>query len=163
VAVRAQRVEPRAPQAILGDPTRWDYADSFEIAAAEPRSAEQWARGALEHGPTALRTFVTIGWRYVLRLRLDRTIPSDNVGGWPIVARTPESIVLGVESAILGHARLTFDSSASIARASTNVAFERRGARTIWSVAGLIHRRVLPYLLAHAARVDTSTDGSARG
>jgi hypothetical protein len=137
--------------AVAGNAVRWDYADAFELAGAEPRTAEQWARAALEHGPAALRWFVGFGWRYVLRLRLGPNHSAQHVAGWPIVLREPETVVLEVESGVLGRARLTFCTGRSIVSASSNVSFERRGARAMWSVTGLLHRRILPYLLGHAA------------
>ncbi len=137
--------------AVAGVALRSDYADAFETAAAEPRTAEQWARATLEQGPVVLRSFVGFGWRTVLRLRLGPSDSEYHVAGWPIVLRTPETVVLEVESGALGHARLTFRTGPSMASASSNVTFERRGGRPMWSVAGLMHRRILPYLLGHAA------------
>jgi hypothetical protein len=151
MTVRARRVEPAEPANIDGAARDWGYADAFECVPRGPRTAEQWARATLEQGPSALRWFVGFGWRYVLRLRLGSTQSESHVAGWPIVLRTPETVVLEVESGALGHARLTFNASPADVRASSNVAFERRGARAIWSVAGLLHRRILPYLLTHAA------------
>jgi hypothetical protein len=98
-----------------------------------------------------LRLFVVVGWRIVLRLRLGPKNSEHHVAGWPIVLRTPETVVLGVESRALGHARLTFRTRPSSVTASSNVTFERRGGRAIWSVVGWLHRRILPYLLGHAA------------
>jgi hypothetical protein len=151
VAVRAHRVEPEEPEAVAGEAFRSDYADAFELTPTDERTAEQWARATLEQGPLALRSFVVVGWRHVLRLRLGPSSSKDHIAGWPILLRTPGTVVLGVESGVLGHARLTFRSSPSIVNASSNVVFERRGGRAIWSAAGVLHRRILPYLLEHAA------------
>ena len=144
-------MEPGEPEKVPGENRHWDYADAFECAPTESRTAEQWARATLEAGPRALLLFVGFGWRYVLRLRLGPN-DSDHVGGWPIVLRTPQTVVLELESGLLGRARLTFRVGPSSVSASTNVAYERPGARAIWWVAGLLHRRILPYLLGHAAR-----------
>jgi hypothetical protein len=150
MAVRAHRIEPGEPETVDGEAVRWDYADAFELTPAEPRTAEQWARATLEQGPLALRLFVTFGWRVLLRLRLGPN-SAQHIAGWPIVLSTPHTVVLEVESGALGRARLTFRTGPSIVSASSNVSFERRGARAMWSVAGLLHRRILPYLLGHAA------------
>jgi hypothetical protein len=151
MAARAHRVEPEAPETVGGNPFRSDYADEFEVTPTEERTAEQWARATLEQGPRALQAFVMFGWRAILRLRLGPTNSEDHVAGWPILVRTPEVVVLGVESGTVGNARLTFRSTTSTVSASSNVSFERRGGRALWSVAGLLHRQILPYLLSHAA------------
>jgi hypothetical protein len=144
-------VAPAEPEAVAGGAQHWDYADAFEAAPVDSRSAEQWARAALEDGPIALRWFVAVGWRVVLRLRLGPGHSEEHVAGWPIVLETPQVVVLEVESGALGRARLTFRTAPSLVNASTNVAFERRGARAMWAAGGLLHRRILPYLLKHAA------------
>jgi hypothetical protein len=149
--MRVHRVEPGEPVAVAGEALHSDYADAFELAPAEQRTAEQWARATLEQGPLALRLFVVVGWRIVLRLRLGPNKSEHHVAGWPIVLRTAETVVLGVESRALGHARLTFRTRPSSVTVSSNVTFERRGGRAMWSVAGWLHRRILPYLLGHAA------------
>ncbi len=151
MSLRAHRVEPREP-VVVGEPFRSDYADAFELTPEEQRTAEQWARATLEQGPVALRRFVVVGWRFVLRLRLEPKSSEQHVAGWPIVLRTPETVVLEVESGTLGRARLTFRSDPAVVSAASNVSFERPGARAVWSVGGLLHRRILPYLLGHAAR-----------
>ena len=151
MSVRAHRVEPGKTDAGAGEGFRSDYADASELSPTDERTAEQWARATLEQGPVALRYFVGVGWRLVLRLGLESRSDDDHIAGWPILLRTPAKVVLGVESGALGYARLTFRTRPSIVSASSDLTFERRGARAIWSVAGLLHRRILPYLLAHAA------------
>jgi hypothetical protein len=151
MALRAHSVKPQKPETVDGEAVRWDYADAFELTPREQRSAEEWARATLEQGPLGLRLFVGFGWRVLLRLRLGPNNSADHVAGWPIVLRTPQTVVLGVQSGALGRARLTFRTGPSIVSASSNVSFERRGGRAMWSVAGLLHRRILPYLLGHAA------------
>src|SRR4249919_849628 len=116
--MRAQRVTPAVPETVGAEPRHWDYADAFECASTESRPAEQWARATLEHGPRALLLFVGFGWRYVLRLRLGPTNSEQHVAGWPIVLRTAETVVLEVESGMLGRARLTFRTAPSKASAS---------------------------------------------
>ncbi len=67
------RVE--TPEELGVDPS--DYADAFEIrlSATDPRTAEQFARDALENAPRHLRAAVRAGWG-VLGFRLGpRTSP----------------------------------------------------------------------------------------
>jgi hypothetical protein len=151
VAPKARRIEPAEPEPIEGASARWDYADAFELSPAELRSAEAWARATLEAGPTALRWFVVAGWKTVLRLRLGPGGSEQHVAGWPIVLRTPEVVVLEVASGALGRARLTFRTTPGRVSASSNIAYERPGARAMWWAGGVLHRRILPYLLTHAA------------
>jgi hypothetical protein len=152
VTARARRRDPGPPVDVRGDTFRADYADCFEVAAADQRPADTWARGTLEGCPALLRGFVTFGWRYGLGLRLQRGQSPDHVAGWPVVRREPALVVLGVDARLLGRARLTFESSASSSTVSSHVEFDRLGARAIWAVVGLLHRRILPYMLGHAAR-----------
>jgi hypothetical protein len=51
---------------------RYDYADAFEIRLREPdaRSAEQFARCALDQAPWPVRWTVRIAQRNLLRVRL---------------------------------------------------------------------------------------------
>jgi hypothetical protein len=135
----------------VSEPFRSDYADAFVLTPTDERTAEQWARATLERGPRALQAFVMFGWHYILRLRLGPSGSGDHIAGWPILMRTPETVVIGVESATVGRARLTFRTTPSLVSASSNLTFERPAGRAIWSVAGLLHRRILPYLLGHAA------------
>ena len=75
--------------------------------------------------------------------------------GWPIIHASPETIVLAVESRVLGQAQLAFRVERSRVLLGTFIRFERPGGRLIWSVIGLIHRQTLPYLLAHAGSSPT--------
>jgi len=147
-----RREPPGDPVVIDGHAFRSDYGDRFVVEPVDRRSAEVWARGTLERGPAALRWFITFGWRHVLGLRLHRGASADDVAGWSIARRDPTVVVLAAESRVLGRARLTFTAADASASASSNVEFDRRGARSVWAVAGLLHRRVLPYLLGHAAK-----------
>ncbi len=151
MASEVRRQAPPDPVNVEGSKFRPDYADSFVVDGVDQRSAESWARGTLEECPTALRWLITFGWRYVLGLRLHRGRSPQFVAGWPIVQRVPALIVLEVDSRVLGRARLTFTCSDSSASASSNIEFGRRGARAIWAVVGLLHRRILPYALDHTA------------
>jgi hypothetical protein len=128
------------------------YHDTFEARVApNSRSAEQWARAIFEDAPLAVRWFVVIGWRFGLALRLGPRPSPDHVLGWKIVTVAPDRITLGARSGILGQAQLVVHVEPSRIAVATVVRFKHRGARAIWSVVGLIHRRILPYLLNRAA------------
>ncbi|MEO6511939.1 MAG: hypothetical protein ABIO16_13155 [Nocardioides sp.] len=100
---RARRIEPAAELAAeegLADP---GYASSFaaEVPDAGTRSPEQWARDTLEGAPRLLRWFVVIGWRAVLRLRLEPRGAAGTVLGWRIRTTTPDEISLEVGSSLI--------------------------------------------------------------
>ncbi|HEX4493530.1 MAG TPA: hypothetical protein VH914_20170 [Acidimicrobiia bacterium] len=152
VAIRARATAPQVPVVVAGEDFRSDYADGFIVERVSARPPEAWARQTLEQGPAALRWFVTFGWRYVLGLHLARGRSADHVAGWRVVRSDADVVVLAVDSGMLGRCRLTFTAGESSATAGSNLEFTRPGARAIWSVAGLLHRRILPSLFGHAAR-----------
>ncbi len=151
--VRAVR-EPPAPAlrdaAAVEDA---DYTDTFQVpVAGGPAGAEQWARRTLEEGPVAFRWFLTAGWRWVLRMQLGPRPSADHVQGWEIAHASAETVVLAVRSAVLGPARLVFRTDGELLQVATVLRYDQPGARHIWAVAGLLHRRVLPYAISSAVR-----------
>jgi hypothetical protein len=142
----------QAPVIVAATEFRSDYADGFIVEGVVARPPEAWARRTLEDGPAALRWFVMLGWRYILGLRLARGRSADHVAGWPIVRNDPGVVVLGVDSRMLGHCRLTFTADDSSATAGSNIELTKPGARALWTLAGVLHRRILPILFGHAAR-----------
>lgn len=149
--VRARRVEPRAASQPGDDLAPPDYVDSFEIAVtASPHPAERWARAIFEGAPPVVRWTVLIGWN-VLGFRLEPKPSGSHVLGWRIAEETSERIVLSVESSVLGRAQLVTNVEDVRVELGTAVWFSWRGASALWSVVGPIHRRILPYLLTHAA------------
>jgi hypothetical protein len=157
---RAHRVE--VPEAVrsAGSPAGVDDATAFEILVAQDdeRSPEQWARLIFEGAPIALRWFVLIGWRVVLRLRLGPARTPAYVLGWRIVGTTAsafpsaEAITLQVRSKLI-----TADKIVQVNRSrvtvTTLVRYERRTGRLIWMAVSPIHHLTEPLLLTRAARV----------
>jgi Protein of unknown function (DUF2867) len=154
---RARRVAPDGDLLAVDTLADPDYVDAFRVDAlevpggADPRSAEQWVRAAFEGAPAPVRAVLLVGWRYGLGFRLGPRPSPDHVFGWRIVEATPEVIVLGVESRVLGPAHLVCRVAPAGVVLATFVRFERRGARAVWSVVGLVHRQAQPYLLGRAA------------
>ncbi len=101
----ARRVAVVDEAGLLG-PARYDYADAFaiDLGQADPRSAEQFARCALEQVPSLVRWTVRIAQRSVLRLRLRPHSSPDNVLGWPIVTAQQRLLQLEAQSPLLGRA-----------------------------------------------------------
>ena len=134
----------------LASPT-WTYTCELATSKADRRSAEGWARAVIEGAPRLLRWFVVTGWIVGLRLRLGPRRSTDLVAGWEIVSSTPTAVILAVGSfALSAHLVVQVEDSRIIH--STFVRYDRWPARFMWTVAAPIHRRVIPYLLEHAAR-----------
>src|SRR5438128_9164750 len=89
-APRARRVPVEADELLVGR-GRYDYADAFEIRLRNPdtRSAEQFARCALEQLPLPVRWTIRIAHRHALRLRLGPRSSRDHVLGWKILTSQP--------------------------------------------------------------------------
>ena len=151
-AARARRVEPPAGVA--------DYTSSFavDVPHAHANTPEHWARTTLEGAPRALRWFVLLGWRVVLRLRLAPRGAAGSIMGWRISATTPDTITLEVGSSLVtAHKLLTVEESRVVM--TTYVRYERTLGRVLWAVIVPIHHRIEPLLLTLAAR--SGLDGEA--
>jgi hypothetical protein len=147
---------PRAvavQEPLLGD-SRPDYADAFEIRTPEPdgRTAEQWARAALEQAPWPVRRVVLVAHRYVLRFRLGPLPSPDHVLGWRIEMSEPEVIRLQAESPLVRAVIVGRRPEPTRTVLTTALFFVRpMAARVIWAAVVPVHRRVACYLLARAA------------
>jgi hypothetical protein len=130
-----------------------DYADAFEVRIDRPdhRSAEQWARCALERAPTVVRRVVVVAHRGVLRFRLGPLRSSDHVLGWQIRDSHPDTIELAAEGPLMSGLIVGRRTSPTTTQIETFVFFHRRSAATIWTLVGPLHRRIAPLLLKRAA------------
>jgi Protein of unknown function (DUF2867) len=127
------------------------YASSFtaDLPDAGVQSPEQWARATFEEAPRILHWFVLVGWRAVLRLRLEPR-GSASVLGWIIHRTTPDAITLEARSSLISARKvLTVDRHAVIL--TTVVRYERRLGRVLWSAIAPVHHRIEPLLLTLAA------------
>jgi hypothetical protein len=150
---RARRVPVVADRGLPGS-DRYDYADAFEIRVREPdpRSAEEFARFALEHAPWLLRWTIWIAHRYLLRLRLGPRTSPDHLLGWNIVSSRPDRVHLEAASPLLRGVLVGRRVTSRCAVVTTYVFFRRpRFARALWKIAGPLHRRIAPYLMERAA------------
>ena len=152
--LRARRLPVVPDEPLLGG-RRYDYADAFEIdlSPADPRTAEQFARSALEESGWLVRTLVSVVHRRVLRLRLAPPSSPDHVLGWAIARSEPDVIQLEAASPLLGRGVIVgrrVEPGRSVIE--TFVFYARRPAsRVVWAVLAPAHRRVAPYLLERAA------------
>jgi hypothetical protein len=153
-APRARRVPVAAEEPLIGS-DQYDYADAFEIRVGErdTRSAEQFARCALEQAPWPVRWTVRIVQGQLLRLRLSRGTSPDHLFGWKIRTSQPDMIHLEAVSPLLGRGVLVGRRPDPTSVVITTYLFYARPApaRVAWKIAGPLHRRVARYLLEHAA------------
>ena len=130
----------------------YDYADAFTIITepGDSRTAEQWARAALDRSPVGVRSLIPFVWRRVVGFRLGPRPSPDHVLGWRIVESTPEAIELRVESwQISGAIVVRVRENAVLF--TTFLRYERRvPARALFVVLGPIHRFFVPRLLRWA-------------
>lgn len=147
---RARRIEP-AVKIDVQDGRAPDYATSFaaDLAEADGRSAEQWARSTLEGAPRVLSWFVVLGWKLVLRLRLAPPRVAGAVAGWTILTSSPGSITLEVSSSLVV-ARKVLTVDANRLTLSTYVWFEGTPGRVVWTALAPVHHRVEPLLITLA-------------
>lgn len=158
---RARQVQVAREEPLLAGDEGYDYADAFEIRidASDPRSAEQFARDALEEAPRIVRTIVDVAHRQVLRLRLGPRPSPHHVFGWRINTSEPGVIHLEAVSSLLGRGVLVGRRpEPNRVVITTYVYFSRPvPARAIWTFIAPLHRRVAPALLEHAAATPYET------
>ena len=138
-----------------------DYVDLFTAttSGATDKSAEEWARAALEDTPAGRSA--PFLWR-LLGLRLGPTPSPDHVQGWKIADRGEDWIRIETTSWFMtAHAVVQVDDRhVSVA---LFVRYDRPIAGHIWSPVSVMHRRGVPVILrqalkAHASRsVDDET------
>jgi hypothetical protein len=163
-APRARRVPVVAEEPLIGG-DRYDYADAFEIRVREPdkRSAEQFARFALEQAPWPVRWTVRIVQRHLLRLRLGPRSSPDHIFGWKILTNQPDVIHLEAVSPLLGRGVLVGRRPDPTCAVITSYVFYTRPApaRVAWKIAGPLHRWVARYLLEHAVAANRAESPAA--
>lgn len=130
-----------------------DYSDSFAVScpATDTEPAEAWMRTVLEHAPRPVRWFLVAGWRLVLGFRPGPWRRSTHLLGWPVLSSTPEVVVLEQHSGLMS-AQLVLRAAEDQLAWATFVRYERRAAPAVWAAVGLLHRRIVPYLLRRAVR-----------
>jgi hypothetical protein len=150
---RARRLRPAAETGTEDGLAEPDYASSFavDVPDADTRSPEDWARSTLEGAPRVLRWFVLIGWKAVLRLRLEPLHAAGNVLGWRIRSTAPDAITLEVSSSLVA-ARKVLRVEPDRLILTTLVWFKSVRGRIVWSVIAPVHHRIEPTLLTLATR-----------
>ena len=113
------------------------------------RSADAWMRDVLEGAPWAVRAFLRVGWRAVLGFRLAPGGTPGHVLGWPVATASEDAIALEQRSALMS-ARLGLRASPTAIEWTTSVRYEHAATRVVWAIVGVLHRRMVPYLLRGA-------------
>ncbi len=152
-ALRPDKARPvGADDPVLGCSTltRPHHASAYQIRiAANGPSADQWARLVFQDAPPALRLFLVLGWRMVLRVQLAPVTSHGHVLGWTLEARSSTSATMGVRSPLMGVQKvLRVDRDRLVV--ATFVRFDRPAARLLWTVVLPIHRLLEPALLTNA-------------
>jgi hypothetical protein len=148
-SVRQIEVPPAARA--LSTLARIDYEDAFlvETAAVGERTAEEWARTALEGAPVAIRTALVSGWSSI-GLKLDRW--GGTVLGWPIRKSTPDFVLLGADSRIGMPGQLLFKREQRGLLFATFVQHDNNVARAVWAATEPVHVPTVRRVLEHAYR-----------
>lgn len=123
------------------------------LAEPDSRSAEQWARCALEQAPRAIRMVIVVAQRVLLRLRLARTTDQVHVLGWRVVASEPDVISLAAHGPLLRAVIVGRKSASTTVQIKTFVMFERRLGQLLWVAVAPLHRRIARLLLRRAAEL----------
>ena len=157
---RARRIPVADEEPLIGS-DRYDYADAFEIRVRESdaRSAEQFARFALEQAPRVVRWIIWIAHRYVIRFRLAPRSSPNHVMGWTILRSEPDVIHLKAVSALARAELLGRRVDPTCTSITTYVFYTRPvAARILLKLVGPVHRRIAPYLLERAAAAADQDD-----
>jgi Protein of unknown function (DUF2867) len=151
----ARRIQAPDRTLMLDEIPDADYICAFEFprSATDRRTAEQWAQAVFEGPPIPVRTFLTAGWRIVLRLRLGPRPAKDHVLGWRIRPGQPDLLVVEADSHLItAHNVVQVDDTRVIW--TTFVGYRNLVGRVAWALAAPFHIAVIPRLLRHAARAD---------
>jgi Protein of unknown function (DUF2867) len=151
----ARRIQAPDRTLMLEEIPDADYICAFEFprSARDRRTAEQWAQAVFEDPPMPVRTFLTLGWRIVLGLRLGPRPAKDHVLGWRIRSAQPDLLVLEAASHLItAHNVVQVDDTRVVW--TTFVGYHNFVGRVAWALTVPFHIAVIPRLLRHAARAD---------
>ena len=147
-----QRDVPESIRSLVGL-TSPDYVDLFTARTneASEKSAEDWARVALEEAPDHLRLAVVLAQRLVLGLRLGPRRSPDYILGWKIADRGDRWVRTEAASWMMT-ASLVFKVDEAELSVATSVRYDRRMAALVWPPISIVHRKVGLALMHRALR-----------
>ena len=129
-----------------------DYEDAHVVALphAQERTAEEWARSALEGSPAALRKSLLSAWR-ALGMRMGPTHGEGYVLSWAVRRSTPDVVLLGATSRAGMQAELLLERHEDELLFATLVQFDNSASRGLWRAAiERPHLRAVRYVLEQA-------------
>lgn len=146
-----QRIAPAPDASVVGDDL--DYADSFalDLAVADDRSPEHWARTALGQAPLLIRAVIRFAQGRVLRLHLRPATDEEAVLGWSVATSTKDTLHLHATGRLVRADIVVHRESPLRVTTTTSLVYKRRPAAWLWMIVGPLHRRIAPYLVARAA------------
>ena len=145
---RAARIPVPADIAGLGVLDQVDYADAFAVLlpGEDPAPARHRVDMIASEAPRWLRTLVRTLQEHLLGLRLAPATSGEHPLGWGVLAQDPETVILGVEGALLTP-RLVVTGRGGRIVVATLVRYDRPAARPLWTVLAPVHRAVARRLL----------------
>ena len=148
---RGRRVAvTESPPAGIAPP---DYSDAFEVPrrAADPRTAEGWARDGFDQLPVVTRRGGLLAHRLLLGFRLGPWSSPEHIFGWKVVSSEPDLLHLEARSKWLdGHMVWRLDDTHLTM--TTFVRYEMlRTGLLVWGALGNVHRASAPCLLKLAS------------
>jgi hypothetical protein len=123
----------------------------LRLEGAASITAQRWARATFEGASPITRSFLVLGWRTVLGLRLSRRGSARSVLGWRLTEDLPHLATLEAASGLITAQNIVFVQDTSVFWI-TLVHYERRIAPPIWRLVELVHRVVMPATLTRACR-----------
>lgn len=121
------------------------------VHGAASLTAQQWARATFEGASPVVRSFLVLGWRSVLGLRLNRSGSTRSVLGWRLIEDLPNLATLEAASGLITAQNIAFVQDTRVFWI-TLVHYERRIALPVWRIVELVHRVLVPGILTRAGR-----------
>ena len=150
--VRRTTVPPEARE--LSTLSRIDYEDAHvvEVAGAEERTAEEWARTFLEEAPAPVRAALRSGWAS-LGIQLGPTSDPRLVLGWEVSRCAPDFALLTAAGARLGlNGEVLVTRRDDAVLVATFLQLGNPAARGIWAGVAPGHREIVRRLLGQCVR-----------
>jgi hypothetical protein len=123
----------------------------LRVQGAASITAQQWATATFEGASPIVRSFLVLGWRSVLGLRLSKGDSTRSVLGWRLTEDLPQLATLEAASGLITAQNIVFVQDTNVFWI-TLVRYERGMAAPIWRLVELVHRLIVPALLTRAGR-----------
>ncbi|WP_157006935.1 hypothetical protein [Agromyces laixinhei] len=136
--------------------SRIDYQNAVLVEtdtrpdSALQRTAEQWARAALEDAPAEIRRTLTQQWTARFGLQLEPAHPDRHVLGWPIRRSAPDHALLGTASDNGLQAELLIQCRPDALLFASFIQHDTDDARARWAEAEHLHAPAMCRLLDDA-------------